>query len=99
MEWKTASVEAGDGFSKLALRTFGAVGKEASETRDCCVAKNPSARYACSGQAATRRAARPDPSRDKERLAQDANPNARTLVKGGLAGPLQFRQVGCKKMG
>jgi hypothetical protein len=41
---------------------------EASQTRGYCVAKNPSARCACSGQAATHRAARPGPSRRKERL-------------------------------
>jgi hypothetical protein len=35
-------------------------GKEASQTRDYCVAKNPSVALALSGQAATHRAARPD---------------------------------------
>jgi hypothetical protein len=41
----------------IVVREFG---KEASQTRDYCVAKS-----------ATPRAARPDPSRDKKRLAQD----------------------------
>jgi hypothetical protein len=35
--------------------------KEASQTRDYCIAKNPSVAFALSGQAATHRAARPDP--------------------------------------
>jgi|HubBroStandDraft_4_1064222.scaffolds.fasta_scaffold467434_1 hypothetical protein len=45
--------------------------KETSQTRHYWVAKDPSARFACSGQAATHGAARLDPSRDEKRLAQD----------------------------
>src|SRR5208282_5843873 len=82
LEWKTCSVEAGDGFSKLTpCERRVQIGKEASKTRDCCVAKNPSVAFAPSGQAATLRAARPDASRDKKRLAQDDNPTGRTLAE------------------
>jgi len=42
--------------------------KEASHTRDDRVAKDPSIAFALSGQAATLRAARPDPSLRKESL-------------------------------
>jgi hypothetical protein len=47
--------------------------REASQTRDYCVARNPWLR---SGQAATLRAARPDPSLRKERLFKDDNQTA-----------------------
>src|ERR1700691_5689802 len=50
LEWKTCSVEAGDGFSKLALcERRVQFGKEASKTRDGCVSKNPSIVFALSG--------------------------------------------------
>jgi hypothetical protein len=42
LEWKTCSLEAGDGFSKLALCERGVqFGKEASKTRNYCVAEKP----------------------------------------------------------
>jgi hypothetical protein len=50
------------------MRRSGQSDKEASQTRVCWVAKNPSARSACPEQAATFRTARPDSSRRKERL-------------------------------
>jgi len=46
----------------------GRLDEDASQTRDYCVAKNPSVAFALSGQAATHRAARSDSSRRKERL-------------------------------
>jgi hypothetical protein len=42
---------------------MGEFDKEASQTRDYCVAKNPSVALALSGQAGTHRAARADPLR------------------------------------
>jgi hypothetical protein len=45
--------------------------KEASQTRDYCVAKN-----------ATLRAARPDPSLAQRTLVQDDNPNCTTTDNG-----------------
>jgi hypothetical protein len=48
-------------------RVVGQFDKEASQTRDYCVAENSSVAFALSGQAATKRAARPDPSLRKKR--------------------------------
>ena len=48
-------------------------GTEASQTRDCCVAKN-----------ATLRAARPDPSRRKERLLRMTSHCTTTTERGPL---------------
>src|ERR1700733_1150547 len=98
LEWKTCSLEAGDGFSKLALCERGVqFGKEASKTRNYCVAEKPFGCFRSSEQAARLRGAHSDAWRDKERLAQNDNPTARTLAESSRAQILRLRQWDAKR--
>ena len=73
---------------------FGNCGKrEASQTRDYCVAKDATLRRALLAQGRPSRAARPDPSPSKERLAQDDN-HMRVLFEDAVVELFAF-PVGC----